>query len=197
VELLRQRPLIYILLCFRSSSLVPEELRYWTTGLFKTMNTSEALSRHDDNDVGFLARGVSVAPGPREWGNTPGTSDVGGSSVTEEIEKLSARPVSQGSAESQASQNDASSIGSDHIPTSDLRPESATFNLRQVQMLSICINRSMRCLLLFRCLDRKRTTVSIRTISGLGGAGLSTSFIYFHGKCIVQCDGWPKILTIY
>jgi hypothetical protein len=155
------------------------------------MSSSIAPSRHDDNDIGFL----SLPPSATE----AAASDVAGSSVTEEIELsvLSSdkrvRPVSQGSAESQASQNDVGSIGSDHIPTSDLRPESATFNRRQVQMLSICILCSIRCLFLFRCLNRKRIIVSIRTISVLGGTRFSASGVYFHGPCIVQCDGSIEI----
>ena len=167
-------------------------------GYSNTMSTSIAPSRHNDNDIGFL----SLPPSTTEGSNTPATSDVAGSSGTEEIElsvlsaDKRARPVSQGSAESQASQNDVGSIGSDHIPTSDPRPDSATFNRRQVQMLSICTLCSIRCLFPFRCLNRKWTIVSIRTIFVFGGTRFSASCVYFHGKCIVQCHGSLEISKI-
>jgi hypothetical protein len=156
-------------------------------GYSNTMSTNIAPSHHDDNDNGLS--------------NTPAASDdVAGSSVTKDIELSGfgerVRPVSQGSAESQAAQNNVGSIGSDHIPTFDLRPESALFNRRQVQMLSICILCSIRCLFLFRCLNWKRIIVSIRTISVCGGTRFSASCVYFHGQCIVQCDGSIEISKI-
>jgi hypothetical protein len=97
------------------------------------MNTNIGPSPYGDNHVGFLTPGTSATHG----GKTMANSDVA-SSVTEEIEVIEkrhmgdARPVSQGSDEGQASLSSS-------IPTSDPRPDSATFNRRQVQMLSICI----------------------------------------------------------